>query len=117
MPRSHPQRNPRVRFTWGCGGRAVLIAVVLALCGCTTLDQLMPGKRAAREHAQRLRNVQLSVMRFADEYVGRTREVLNHFQADAQPEDRLHVQNWKVQQATAAYTIASGPNLRRRCRV
>jgi hypothetical protein len=82
-----------------------------ALCGCTLVNQMMPSKRSAREHAQQLQTLQLSVMRFADEYVGLTREALSDFQAGTQsPEERLNVQNWKIQQATAAYTIASGPN-------
>jgi hypothetical protein len=82
-----------------------------ALYGCTLVDQMMPSKRAAREHAQQLQTLQLSVMRFADEYVGLTREALSDFQAGTEsPEERLNVQNWKIQQATAAYTIASGPN-------
>ncbi len=82
-----------------------------ALYGCTLVDRMMPSKRAAREHAQQLQTLQLSVMRFADQYVGLTREALSAFQAETQsPEERLAVQNWKIQQATAAYTIASGPN-------
>ncbi len=82
-----------------------------ALYGCTLVDRMMPSKRVAREHAQQLQILQLSIMRFADEYVGLTREALTDFQAGSQnPEERLTVQNWKIQQATAAYTIASGPN-------
>jgi hypothetical protein len=72
---------------------------------------MMPDKRAVRAPTQQLQNLQLSVMRFADEYVGRTGEVLNQFQASAErPEERLRTQSWKLQQATSAYTIASGPN-------
>ena len=49
-------------------------------------------------------------MRFADEYTGRTRKAINQFQSGLQtPEERLMAQNRKVQQASSAYTIASGP--------
>ncbi len=90
---------------------AVLLVAGCALSGCALVDRWNPSKRAAHERAQQLQSLQLSVMRFADEYVGLTREALNQFQADSQnPEERLNVQNWKIQQATAAYTIASGPN-------
>lgn len=88
-----------------------MLVALCTLCGCSTIDRMMPSKRAAQERAQQLQSLQLSVMRFADEYVGLTREALNRFQADSQsPEERLTVQNWKLQQATAAYTIASEPN-------
>jgi hypothetical protein len=88
-----------------------MLVALCTLCGCSTIDRMMPSKRAAQERAQQLQSLQLSVMRFADEYVGLTREALNRFQAGSQsPEERLTVQNWKLQQATAAYTIASEPN-------
>jgi hypothetical protein len=50
-------------------------------------------------------------MRFADEYTGRVKEATTAFQEHAHsPEERLVAQDWKVQQAQSAYTIASGPN-------
>jgi hypothetical protein len=85
--------------------------IACALCGCTLVDQMMPSKRAARARAEQLQSLQLSVMRYADEYVGRTGEALSQFQRSSpNAEERLAAQNWKVQQATAAYTDASGPN-------
>ncbi len=72
---------------------------------------MKPSTREAQAHAQRLQDLQLSVMRFADEYVGRSTEAMNRFKGDTlNPEERLHVQNWKLQQATSAYTLATGPN-------
>jgi hypothetical protein len=94
-------------------GRLLLCGLVLAalLCGCKTIERVDPRKRAAEERAQQLQRLQLEVMRFADEYAGRSREVINQFQAGLQdPDQRLATQNWKVQQASAAYTIASGSN-------
>jgi hypothetical protein len=85
--------------------------IACALSGCTLIDNMMPSKRAARARAEQLQSLQLNVMRFADEYVGRTGEALSQFQrSSANAEERLAAQNWKVQQATAAYTDASGPN-------
>jgi hypothetical protein len=95
------------------GARLLVCGLVFAalLCGCKTIERADPRKRAAEERAQQLQRLQLEVMRFADEYAGRTREVINKFQAGLQnPDERLETQNWKVQQASAAYTIASGPN-------
>jgi hypothetical protein len=92
-------------------GRSLNCAMVfvVVLCGCTLLNQ--PKKQAAAEEARRHQELQLRVMRFADQYVGRTREAVNHLQAGLQdPQDRLITQNWKVQQAESAYTIASGPS-------
>jgi len=94
-------------------GRFLACALVLAvaLCGCKTIERVDPRKRAAEEHAQQLQKLQLEVMRFADEYAGRTRESVNQFQRGLEdPDERLLAQNWKVQQASSAYTIASGPN-------
>ncbi len=90
---------------------ALVIAVVVVLCGCRTIEGVDPRKRAAEERSAQVRKLQLEVMRFADEYTGRTRESINHFQSGLQsPDERLQTQTWKVQQASSAYTIASGPN-------
>jgi hypothetical protein len=94
-------------------GRLLACGLVLALmlCGCRTIESIDPRKREAQERTEQVRKLQLEVMRFADEYAGRTRESVNHFQSGLQnPNERLLAQNWKVQQASAAYTIASGPN-------
>jgi hypothetical protein len=91
--------------------RLLAFALIVQLAGCTLIDQYSPSKRAARKQAQQLQVLQLSVMRFADEFVGRTGQAISNFQTDTEsPEDRLLAQDWRVQQATAAYTIASGPN-------
>jgi hypothetical protein len=50
-------------------------------------------------------------MRFADEYVGSITQPIRSFQASTDnAADRLTAQNWLLSQATAAYTIASGPS-------
>jgi hypothetical protein len=94
-------------------GRFLACGLVLAvvLCGCKTIGQVDPRKRAAEQHAQKIQKLQLEVMRFADEYAGRSRESITTLQNGAEsPSERLMAQNWKVQQASAAYTIATGSN-------
>jgi hypothetical protein len=87
------------------------LTLAVALCGCKTIESVDPRKRAAEQQAQQLQLLQQEVMRFADEYVGRSREALNDFQKTLKtPDERLLAQNWKVQQASSAYTIASGPS-------
>jgi len=72
---------------------------------------MRPANREAQQHAQQVQELQFKVMRFADEYVGRVRESVNRLEVNLEsPRERLDVQNWKVQQADAAYTNASGPN-------
>ncbi len=91
--------------------RLLALVLIIQLAGCTLIDQYSPSKRAARKQAQQLQALQLTVMRFADEFVGRTGQVIASAQTNTEsPNDRLIAQDWRVQQATAAYTIASGPN-------
>src|SRR5690348_4744166 len=94
-------------------GRFLACGLVLAvvLCGCKTIEKADPRKRAAEQHAQKIEKLQLEVMRFADEYAGRSRESISTLQSGQEsPSERLMAQNWKVQQASAAYTIATGSN-------
>jgi len=67
------------------------------------------GKSQQEEAAARLARVQLQLMRFADDYVGAI------FSAAAKLEpvtaqERLMVMSFEVNQAAAAWDIASGPN-------
>ena len=94
----------------GFSGRFLMCGLVLAvvLCGCQTIERHDPRKRAAQEHSEKIRKLQLEVMRFADEYVGRSRESVTALQNTMEsPSQRLNAQNWKVQQASAAYTVAT----------
>jgi hypothetical protein len=94
-------------------GRLLACGLVLALvlCGCRTIERMDPRTHSAEERTQQLQKLQLEVMRFADEYAGRSREAITQFQKGLEnPDERLIAQNWKVQQASSAYTIASGPN-------
>lgn len=88
-----------------------LVCASIVLTGCTMFRQLTPSYRQAQQRSNDVEALQLRVMSFADEYVGRIGEAARVFIMRAEtPEDRLAGQNWKIQQATAAYTIASGPN-------
>jgi hypothetical protein len=86
-------------------------AAVLALCGCATIRQVFhTGDKPSKQAAQ-LQLLQLRNQRFADEYVGSIIEPIRRYQASTDNAvDRLDAQNWMLAQATAAYTIASGPS-------
>jgi hypothetical protein len=89
----------------------VLMCVIgVLLSGCAVTNRLFRD-RAAEERAAALLQTQLAVMRFADEYTARINVQVGAFQqATNDPGDRLESQAWLVSQATAAFTIASGPN-------
>jgi hypothetical protein len=89
----------------------VLMCVIgVLLSGCAVTNRLFRD-RAAEERAASLLQMQLAVMRFADEYTARINVQVGAFQqATNDPGDRLESQAWLVSQATAAFTIASGPN-------
>ena len=92
--------------------RLVLVATLVAamLSSCAVTNRIFRNT-AAEEQAAALLQLQLSVMRFADEYTARLADQVIVFQqGTANPADRLAAQGWLVSQATAAFTIASGPN-------
>jgi hypothetical protein len=63
------------------------------------------------KQAEQLQILQLRNQRFADEYVGSIIEPIRRYQLSTDNAvDRLDSQNWLLSQATAAYTIASGPS-------
>src|SRR5512139_1535701 len=87
-----------------------LSVVALLLSGCAVTNALFRD-RAAEERAASLLQLQLSVMRFADEYTARINEQVGVFQQSTDaPVERLTAQSWLVSQATSAFTIAAGPN-------
>ena len=58
-----------------------------------------------------VRSLQLEVMRFADNYAAVVARGADDFDKNvASPEARLQAAKWKLEQATAAYIDASGPN-------
>ncbi len=88
----------------------MLVVCGILLSGCTITNRLFRD-REAEERAAAILQVQIAVMRFADEYAARINERIGAFQqANADPEARLASQAWLVSQATGAFTIASGPN-------
>ena len=87
-------------------GHCLLAAVV----GCSTVQRLTP-REESKVRAAQLQELQLKVMRFADDYSGRISDPIVHLNIQTTPaEVRLRAHNWRVSQATAAYTIASGAN-------
>ena len=82
----------------------------LLLSGCAVTNRLFRD-RAAEERAASLLQLQLAVMRFADEYTIRVNAQVAAFQQGTEdPAWRLESQAWLVSQATSAFTIAAGPN-------
>jgi hypothetical protein len=99
---THPPRASRVLL--------VLLIAVTVLSGCAVTNRLFRD-RAAEERAAALLQLQLAVMRFADEYAARVTERVGLFQQSTDdPGERLAAQSWLVSQATSAFTIATGPN-------
>jgi hypothetical protein len=100
------RQSARRPLRWGA-----IVAVVVATCGCSTIRNMFHHDSAATQRAEQLQILQIRIMRFADEYVGGISEPLQRFQASTDnPQDRLMAQNWKLSQATAAYTNATGPS-------
>jgi len=88
----------------------VLLVSVALLSGCAVTNALFRD-RAAEARAASLLQMQLSVMRFADEYAAWVTEQVGTFQrSTSDPGERLEAQSWLVSQATSAFTIATGPN-------
>jgi len=88
----------------------LLVASGILLSGCAVTNRLFRD-RAAEERAAELLQLQLAIMRFADEYTARINErVIVFQQATDDPGERLESQSWLVSQATAAVTIAACPN-------
>jgi len=81
------------------------------LSSCAVTNRLFPNT-GAEARAAELLQLQLNVMRFADEYTARiTDQVVAFQQGTDSPTERLMAQSWLVSQATAAFTIASGSNV------
>jgi hypothetical protein len=88
----------------------VLLACALADSGCSSMQHWLSRDESERR-AARLQEVQLKVMRYADDYSGRIRDPLEALNRQAtSAEERLAAHDWRIMQSTAAYTIASGPN-------
>jgi hypothetical protein len=84
---------------------------VIALCGCSTLRHAFHVGNQPSKQAEQLQILQLRNQRFADEFVGSIIQPIRQFQLSTDNAvDRLDAQNWMLSQATAAYTIASGPS-------
>lgn len=92
-------------FTYG------VLLLTVGLGGCSTINNMLPSTKEAQKRAEQVQVLQIKVMRYADQYAGLERQVINTVQGTlTNPEDRLSTQRWKLQQAQSAYTIASGPN-------
>jgi hypothetical protein len=88
------------------------VAIAIWTCGgCSTLRHVFHMDDKANKRAAQLQVQQVSVMRYADEYVGSITQPIRSFETSTDnAADRLTAQNWLLSQATAAYTMASGPS-------
>ena len=99
-----------------------LIIPILVVTGCAHLGKWNSGPARAQVNSELFFTnaagatvtvgvLQLKVMRFADEYVASVAQASDILVRVAQtPESRLAGMRWKLSQATAAYTDASGIN-------
>jgi hypothetical protein len=100
-----------LRIVRTCRWAFAVGVAALTLSGCSTIRQAFHTQDQANKRSEQLQILQLRGMRFADEYVGSIIQPIRYFQASTEDAvDRLAAQNWLLSQATAAYTIASGPS-------
>lgn len=98
-----------------CALRSVFVLALLACAlsgaaGCASMSR-WASRGESEQRAARLQEVQLKVMRFADDYGAAITDPLKVLGVEsASPEQRLAAHDWRVSQSTAAYTIASGSN-------
>jgi methyl-accepting chemotaxis protein len=108
-------RGGRRLLSWAC-----LACLLPALAGCT-LSRLRSSPSKAEVHSFQLSTntphsvtltvLQFQVMRFADSYVAEVAQVADEFSAKVGTSNaRLAALKWKLGQATAVYTDATGPN-------
>jgi methyl-accepting chemotaxis protein len=101
-------------------GWVCLACLSLALTGCSLLRfHHSPSKAEVTSlvlttnsaHSVTFTVLQFQVMRFADSYVAEVAQAADEFSAKVgTPNARLAALKWKLGQATAAYTDATGPN-------
>jgi hypothetical protein len=85
--------------------------VVAVLAGCGMMSKFSGADKKAEEEAVKYQQLQLAVMRFADEYAGRIADPILAFKRETTDAgERLAAQNWLLSQTTSVYTVASGPN-------
>ncbi len=92
--------------------RWTLAAPALLLAACSTVSTLVgdvTGSTEKKEEEVKIAEVQVGVMRYADDYVARVLQSARQIQATT-PEARLALIDWQLGQATAAYEIATGAN-------
>jgi hypothetical protein len=91
--------------------RLLVLVVISGLLSSCALTNRLFRNDAAEAAAEALLQLQLDVMRFADEYTARINDQVVVFQRETDdPSERLMAQTWLATQATSAFTIATGPN-------
>ena len=100
----------RTRWHWRASLVALLATQLVWLAACTTIQQALPGARAAEKLRLQTQEWQARGMRFADEYVGRVVEETTRFRANFPgPDAQRLLSDWTLSQSNSAYTMAAGP--------
>ncbi|SPP66284.1 hypothetical protein [Nitrospira lenta] len=86
----------------------IFAIVVLYATGCSIAPRILESD-GVTQRTQALQDLQIKVMRFADEYVGRIVDPITALESRNAAE-RSQAQNWKISQATSAYMIGAGPS-------
>jgi len=89
-----------------------LFVPVALLAGCAAISTgigYITGSTQEKKARQELSEVQLGVMRMADDYVAQEMEASGNVQASTL-DKRIALVGWQLRQATAAYEIATGVN-------
>src|SRR6478609_3944747 len=88
----------------------LFVCALTSVVACSSMSRWASRDESERR-AARLQELQLKVMRYADDYGARITDPLKALTAQSpSPELRLAAHDWRISQSTAAYTIASGPN-------
>ena len=113
-----PERWGAPRRWWGVAGICALgwLASSCSVVRTETqqtasLVKSFAGKSESQESGERLTQLQMMVMRQADQYAARVADATDALYAQAgTPDVRSLTQGWKLQEATAAYIVAVGEN-------
>ena len=104
-----------------CSRTAAFPALVVVIAGCSvvqhetvatkSLVESLAGGKPGGDTGQQVAGLQTVVMREADQYTAMVAQAADDLHAKVgTPEARLAAQQWKLEQATAAYITASGEN-------
>ena len=89
-----------------------LATLALLSTACATISSAIgevTGTTEKKKEEARVAHVQLKVMRYADDYATKVAQAARRISLTTD-EKRLAVVSWQLEESTAAYDVASGPN-------